>query len=504
MSQNTCADWTHKANQLTIPAFAWVNGKPVQAQAGATQPCINPATGAVLAQLPDCKAEDADSAVQIARATFDSGVWSRMAPRERKLILVRWAELIDQHREEMALLETLDVGKPISDTLNIDVPSAVNTIRWTAEAIDKVYGEIAPTAAGTLALIQRLPLGVVLAIVPWNFPLSTTAWKLAPALATGNSVILKPDPKTALTALKLAELATAAGLPDGVLNVLTGDGIHLGKHLSLHPGIDGQTFTGSTAVGKLLMQYSGQSNLKRTFLELGGKSANIVFADADLETAAQWSAIAGFYNGGQTCTAGTRLLIQESIYDEFIERVIHHSQTWTPGNPLNPATRMGAVIDQNQINTIQKYIRIGQQEGAKLVLGGHVASCPGEVNAQGYFHQATLFANVHNDMTIAREEIFGPVVSAIPFRDAADAVAIANASRYGLAGAVWSQNINTALAVAQNVRTGTMGVNNYFGGDITVPFGGFGESGNGRDKSLHALNDYSELKTTWIEYPTLG
>jgi acyl-CoA reductase-like NAD-dependent aldehyde dehydrogenase len=282
-----------------------------------------------------------------------------------------------------------------------------------------------------------------------------------------------------------------------VLNVLPGDGINLGQHLSLHPDIDGQTFTGSTAVGKLLMQYAGQSNLKRTFLELGGKSANIVFADADLDKAALWAAVAGFYNCGQTCTAGTRLLIQQSVYDEVIERVIENSQSWTPGNPLDPDTRMGAVIDQNQINTIQKYIQIGQQEGARLVLGGKAVADSG---SNGCFHQATLFADVDNNMTIAQEEIFGPVVSAIPFKDAADAIRIANDSRYGLAGAVWSQNISTALSVANGVRTGTMGVNNYFGGDITVPFGGFGESGNGRDKSLHALNDYSELKTTWIEY----
>ena len=496
-SLNSCAAWTEKASQITIPAHSWVNGKPVAALSGATQTCFNPATGAVLAELPDNAPEDADAAVRVARHTFNSGVWSAMAPKDRKRILLRWADLIEQHQHEIALLETLDVGKPISDTLNIDAPSAVNTIRWTAEAIDKIYGEIAPTAAGTLALIQRLPLGVVLAIVPWNFPLSTTAWKLAPALAAGNSVILKPDPKTPLTALQLAALATEAGLPDGVLNVLPGDGINLGQHLSLHPDIDGQTFTGSTAVGKLLMQYAGQSNLKRTFLELGGKSANIVFADADLDKAALWAAVAGFYNCGQTCTAGTRLLIQQSVYDEVIERVIENSQSWTPGNPLDPDTRMGAVIDQNQINTIQKYIQIGQQEGARLVLGGKPVADSG---ANGCFHQATLFADVDNNMTIAQEEIFGPVVSAIPFKDAADAIRIANDSRYGLAGAVWSQNISTALSVANGVRTGTMGVNNYFGGDITVPFGGFGESGNGRDKSLHALNDYSELKTTWIEY----
>ena len=499
MTQYTTAEWTAKAAQLTIPAHAWVNGKPVQAVAGETQPCMNPATGEVLAQIPDCKQADADETVKIARTTFNSGVWSRMAPMERKKIIVRWAQLIEDNIDEMALLECLDVGKPISDTYGIDVPGAINTIRWTGEAIDKIYGEIAPTAPGTLALIQRLPLGVVTAIVPWNFPLSTTAWKLAPALAAGNSVILKPDPKTPLTAIRLAELATEAGLPDGVLNVLPGDGVNLGKHLALHPDIDGQTFTGSTAVGKLLMQYSGQSNLKRTFLELGGKSANIVFADADLDTAALWAAVAGFYNCGQTCTAGTRLLVQDSIYDEFLQKVVEHAKAWTPGNPLDPETRMGAVIDQNQINTIQKYIQIGKDSGARLLIGGDAFNGLGG-DLGGTFHSATLFADVDNSMTIAQEEIFGPVVSAIRFKDADDAIRIANDSKYGLAGGVWSRDISTALKVADGVRTGTMGVNNYFGGDITVPFGGFGESGNGRDKSLHAIDDYTELKTTWIEY----
>ena len=411
-------------------------------------------------------------------------------------MLLRWADLLEQHSDELALLESLNAGKPISDTLHVDVPGAINTLRWTAEAIDKVYEQIAPTSHNTLALVTRLPLGVILAIVPWNFPLSTTLWKLAPALATGNSVILKPDPKTPLTALRIAQLATEAGLPDGVLNVLPGDGITLGRYLSLNPDIDGQTFTGSTAVGKLLTQYSGQSNLKRTFLELGGKSANIIFADANLEKAAEMAALAGFYNSGQTCTAGTRLLIEESIHDPFLEMVLEKAKHWVPGNPLEPTSTMGAVIDQKQLDNIQRYIAIGKAEGARLVHGGEVVS----TNSFGFYHQATIFANVDNSMRIAQEEIFGPVISVIPFKDMADAIRIANDSPYGLAGAVWSRNINTAHKVAAAVRTGTMGINNYFGGDMTVPFGGFKESGNGRDKSLHAMDDYTELKTTWIEF----
>jgi acyl-CoA reductase-like NAD-dependent aldehyde dehydrogenase len=495
MSDVNSINWAELAKTTQYPNQAIINGKNVDSVTGKTEATINPANGQVITQVADCSPEDADIAVKNARDTFESGVWSQMAPGERKKILLRWAQLIEDNHAEIALLESLDAGKPISDTFDIDVPSALNTIRWTAEAIDKVYEEIAPTAHNTIALIERLPLGVVLAIVPWNFPLSTTAWKLAPALATGNSVILKPDPKTPMTALRIAQLATQAGLPDGVLNVLTGDGINLGKHLSLHPDIDGQTFTGSTNVGKLLMQYAGQSNLKRTFLELGGKSANIVFADADLESAAEMAAVAGFYNCGQTCTAGTRLLIQESIYDTFLAKVIEHAKTWQEGNPLDLNNRMGAIINPSQLENIQRYVKIGQEEGARLVLGGKVT----QNETGGFYHEATIFADVDNSMRIAQEEIFGPVMSVIKFKDEADAIRIANDSPYGLAGAVWSNNINTALKVAKGVRTGTMGVNNYFGGDITVPFGGFKESGNGRDKSLHAMDDYTELKTTWIE-----
>jgi len=488
-------DWEALKSSTALPQQAYIDGKNVDAISGKTEANMNPADGSLIANVADCGPEDADIAVKIARDRFESGIWANMAPKERKMIMIRWAELIEEHQAELALLESMDAGKPICDTYNIDVPSAVNTIRWTAEAIDKVYEEIAPTPHNTIALIERLPLGVILAIVPWNFPLSTTAWKLAPALATGNSVILKPDPKTPMTALRIAQLASEAGLPDGVLNVLPGDGINLGKHLSLHMDIDGQTFTGSTMVGKLLQQYSGQSNLKRTFLELGGKSANIVFADADLETAAEMAAVAGFYNSGQTCTAGTRLLVQEEIYDEFMAKVVEHAKSWAPGHPLSCDSAMGAVINQGQLDTIQRYVSIGKESGAQLLCGGGVA----HTNTGGFYHEPTIFGDVDNGMQIAQEEIFGPVVSAIKFKTAEEAIKIANDSPYGLAGAVWSNNINTALKVAKGVRTGTMGVNNYFGGDITVPFGGFKESGNGRDKSLHAMDDYTELKTTWIE-----
>ena len=496
MADKTLNDWQSAANSIQIDGRAFINGQRVHAQSGETRTTFNPANGQALAEVANCGTADADEAVKIARATFESGEWSGMSAADRKMVLVRWAELIEKHAEELALLETLDVGKPIADTVNVDVPSSVRTIRWTGEAIDKVYEQISPTRDNCMGLITRLPLGVVCAIVPWNFPLSTTAWKLAPALATGNSVILKPASNPPLSALRIADLAIEAGLPAGALHVLPGPGGSLGQHLATHMDIDGLTFTGSTPVGKQLMEYSGQSNLKRVFLELGGKSPNIVFPDADIDKAASAAALAVYYNGGQTCTAGTRLIVQESIHDAFVEKVIAAAQGWAPGNPLDPDTAMGPMVDAPQCKTVSDYVAIGREEGAKLAFGGDTVM----QETGGHYHQPTIFTGVNNQMRIAQEEIFGPVLSVIPFKDAADAIQIANDSIYGLAGAVWSRNINTAHKVAEAVRVGTMGINNYFGGDITVPFGGFKESGNGRDKSMHAFDDYTELKTTWIEF----
>ena len=495
MLDKTIKDWSSEAAALKIEGRAFIDGQYRDALSGETRTTMSPANGQDLADVAVCGTEDADRAVVVARRAFESGVWAAMAPADRKTVLVRWAQLIEDHADEIALLECLDAGKPITDTSGGDVPAAARTIRWSGEAIDKVYDQVAPTPANCLALVQRLPLGVVAAIVPWNFPLTTTAWKLAPSLATGNSVILKPASNTPLTALRIAGLASEAGLPDGVLQVLPGPGGSLGRHLALHNDIDGLTFTGSTEVGKQLMQYSGQSNLKRTFLELGGKSPNIVFADANLEKAATFAAIAVFFNGGQTCTAGTRLIVEESIRQRFVDMVVAHSKNWMPGNPLDPATTMGPMIDAGQLQTVANYVAVGQEEGASLVAGGKQIM----LDSGGSYHEPTIFNDVNNSMRIAREEIFGPVMSVIGFKDAEEAVAIANDSIYGLAGAVWSNNINTAHKVAAAVRVGTMGINNYFGGDMTVPFGGFKQSGNGRDKSIHAFDDYTELKTTWIE-----
>ncbi|NCF71968.1 MAG: aldehyde dehydrogenase family protein [Gammaproteobacteria bacterium] len=496
MPDKSRQDWTSLAGEIEIESRAFIDGAYRDALSGATRETINPANGQKLADVANCGVADADRAVAVARAVFERGTWANMAPADRKMVLVRWAELIADNADEIALLECLDVGKPIADTTGVDVPSAVRTIRWSGEAIDKVYDQISPAPADCLALVQRLPLGVVAAIVPWNFPLSTTAWKLAPSLATGNSVILKPASNTPLSALRIAGLATQAGLPDGVLQVLPGPGGSLGKHLSLHEDIDGLTFTGSTEIGKQLMQYSGQSNLKRTFLELGGKSPNIVFADSNLEKAAMMAAVAVFYNGGQTCTAGTRLIVENSVKAKFVEMVVEHTRNWMPGDPLDPTTSMGPMIDAAQLQTVADYVEIGKGEGASVMAGGNQVLA----DSGGCYHEPTIFDGVNNNMRIAREEIFGPVMSVIGFKDAEEAVAIANDSIYGLAGAVWSNNINTAHKVAAAVRVGTMGINNYFGGDVTVPFGGFKQSGNGRDKSMHAFDDYTELKTTWIEF----
>ncbi|SED74381.1 aldehyde dehydrogenase [Rhodobacter sp. 24-YEA-8] len=487
------AQWQALAAQLSPEGRCFIDGAYVDAASGATLETVNPATGKVLGLLADGGVEDIDRAVRAARRAFDSGVWSGMSPSDRGRRLIRFAELVEEHAQELALLETLDVGKPISDSLAIDLPLSITCLRWYGEAVDKIYDEIAPTPGTAVAMMRRAPLGVVAAVVPWNFPLMMACWKIAPILAAGNTVVLKPAEQSSLTAIRIAALAVEAGLPPGVLNVVPGRGEIAGRALGLHMDVDCIAFTGSTEVGKYFMQYSGQSNLKRVGLECGGKSPNIIFADApDIRAAAVAAAWGLFYNQGEVCNAGSRVLVEESVREEVVETIIETGRAMRQGDPLDPATQIGAMVDQGQANRVMDYIAIGQQEGARLASGGkrhEEGAC---------FIEPTVFDGVRNDMRIAREEIFGPVLSVLPFRDEAEAVSIANDTIYGLAAGLWTRDLNRSFRVSQKLQAGVVWVNCFDHGHISSPFGGFKQSGFGRDKSLHALDKYSDIRTTWI------
>jgi len=492
----TLADWQQRARDLQIEGRAFIQGEYCAAADGGQFDCISPVDGRVLAQVASCEQADAERAVASARATFDAGSWSRLAPAKRKAVLIRFADLLEAHREELALLETLDMGKPIGDSLAVDIPGAARALRWSGEAIDKIYDEVAATPHDQLGLVTREPVGVVAAIVPWNFPLMMACWKLGPALATGNSVVLKPSEKSPLTAIRIAQLAIDAGIPAGVLNVLPGYGHTVGKALALHMDVDTLVFTGSTRVAKQLMIYAGESNMKRVWLEAGGKSPNIVFADApDLEAAAQAAAGAIAFNQGEVCTAGSRLLVERSIRERFLPMVVEALKGWKPGNPLDPATNVGALVDTQQLNTVLGYIEAGRGAGAQVLIGGQRTL----EETGGLYVEPTIFDGVDNAMKIAQEEIFGPVLSVITFDSAEEAIAIANDTPYGLAAAVWTADLSKAHRTARALRAGSVWVNQYDGGDMTAPFGGFKQSGNGRDKSLHAFDKYTELKATWIQ-----
>lgn len=497
--QPTTIDWRSRAESIVsagIEGRAFIDGHYRAAVNGEVFRALSPVDGRVLAEVAAGGAADVDLAVAAARRAFEDGRWSRLSPARRKETLLVFSRLILDHRDELALLETLDMGKPISDSLAVDVGATARCFKWFAEAIDKVYGEVAPTADDVRATITREPLGVVAAVVPWNFPMIMAAWKLAPALATGNSVILKPAEQSSLTALRLAALAQEAGIPDGVFNVVPGGGISAGKAVGLHPDIDGVFFTGSTEVGKYFLQYSGQSNLKKVGLECGGKSAHIILDDCgSLDLAADTAAGAIFFNQGEMCTAGSRLIVHEAVKDRVLDRLVNGMDAYRPGDPLDPATRMGALVDEEHTARVLDYIEIGKAEGARLVRGGRRA----RQDSGGCFIEPTVFDGVSNSMRIAREEIFGPVLSVITVKSAEEAVAVANDSIYGLAAAVWSDNVNTIHRVAHSLRAGMVYMNCYDADDITVPFGGYKQSGLGRDKSLHAFDKYTELKTSWMQ-----
>ncbi|HXD05135.1 MAG TPA: aldehyde dehydrogenase [Burkholderiaceae bacterium] len=494
-SSRPAVDWRQRAASLKLDGRAFIDGERRHAVGEATFACLSPIDARTLCDVARCTAPDVDAAVASARAAFEDGRWSRKSPSARKRTLLAFAEKILAAREELALLETLDMGKPIRESLNADVPAAARTIAWYAEAVDKIYDEIAPTSRSALALITREPMGVVGCIVPWNYPLIMAAWKLGPALAAGNSVVLKPSEKSPLTALRLGELAIEAGLPAGVLNVLPGYGHEAGEALALHMDVDAIGFTGSTRTGRRMLEYAGRSNLKRVFNELGGKSAFIVFPDFDdLDRCAKTLAGSIFYNQGESCNAASRLFVHESIADEFARKVAAEAKRYAPGDPLDPDTAMGAIVDQTQLDTVLGYIDSARSEGARALVGGERV----RKETGGFYVEPTVFEAVRPDMRIAREEIFGPVLGVQRFSDEAQAVALANDTPYGLQASVWSSHIDRAHRVARALRAGTVHVNQYDEDDITVPFGGYKQSGNGRDKSLHAFDKYTELKTTWL------
>ena len=492
---DTTTDWHARAKTLKIDGRAFIGGVRMPAAGGQTFECFSPIDNRKLADVASCQEIDVNLAVACARTAFNDRRWAGLSPRERKQAMIRFADLLITNREELALLETLDMGKPIRASLSVDVNSAANSLRWFGEAIDKVYDEIAPTADNTLGMITREPMGVVGAIVPWNYPILMACWKIAPALASGNSVVLKPSEKSPLTALRLGDLALEAGIPAGVLNITPGFGEQAGTPLAMHMDVDCIAFTGSTGVGKKIQIMAGQSNLKRAWCELGGKSPNIVFADCkDLDKAAAASIGSIFYNQGESCNAPSRLLVERAIKDAFVKKLLAHLPDYQPGDPLDEKTTMGAIVDCGQMENVLKYIASGKAQGAKLLAGGAQV----RTETGGFYISPTVFDAVTNDMTIAAEEIFGPVLSIIAFDSEEEAIKIANDTPYGLAAAIWTQDISRAHLVAQRLRAGTVHVNSYDEDDITVPFGGYKQSGNGRDKSLHALEKYTELKTTWI------
>jgi len=474
------------------PGKLIINGQPVDSASGKTYTTFNPATEEPICTVAEAGPEDVDRAVRAARAAFE-GPWSKMRPAERQRVLWRLGDLILEHGDEIARLETLDNGKPIFESRQIDVPMAANCFHYFAGWVTKLAGETLPVSPSFFTFTLREPLGVVGAIIPWNFPMIMVGWKAAPALAAGNCVVLKPAEITPLTAIRIGELALEAGLPPGVLNVLPGKGAIVGEAIVKHAGVDKISFTGSTEVGKHLMKLSADT-LKKLTLELGGKSPNIVFADADLEAAVRGASTGIFYGKGEVCAAGSRLLVEGSIYDDFVARLADRARKLAPADPLDPKTRLGALVSETQMNKVLGYVETGGREGARLAAGGQRQP----VNGKGWFVQATVLEGVENRMRVAQEEIFGPVLAVIRFDDVEDAIRKANDIPYGLAAGVWTRDVKKAHAVARRLQAGTVWVNTYNFYDAGMPFGGYKASGFGRDLGPECLRDYTQVKSVWM------
>ena len=472
----------------------FINGEWRDASGGKTIEVVNPATEEVIAEVASAERSDIDAAVAAARAAFD-GPWGKLSARERGRLVWKIGEKLLEQADEIARLETLHNGKPIFESRHIEVPAAAECFQYFAGWADKIHGETVPVKGNYLTYTLREPIGLVAAIVPWNFPLLLTAWKVAPALACGNTVIIKPASQTPLTALALAEIAAAVGVPPGVVNVITGPGSSVGQMIVEHAGIDKIAFTGDTSTGKGIMKGSADT-LKRITLELGGKSPNIVFPDADLDAAIRGATTGIFYGKGEVCAAGSRLLVDKSIRSEFIDKVAARAKKMSPGDPLDPKTRLGAISSKKQLENDLRYIEIAKKEGAQLVAGGGRADIG---TGKGYFLQPTIFDGVTPQMTIAREEIFGPVLAAIEFADVDEAIARANDSNYGLAAAVWTKDIKKAHHVARRLQAGTVWINTYNVYDTAAPFGGYKQSGFGREMSMHALEHYTQVKSVWVD-----
>ncbi|OZC83958.1 aldehyde dehydrogenase [Rhodococcus sp. 06-412-2C] len=480
----------------TVRTQLYIAEQFVDAEGAATFDNISPATGRVINTVAAASESDVDRAVAAARKSFDDGTWSRIAPAERKAVLLKFADLIEKNADELALIDSIDAGKPITDCEQLDIPDVVLTVRWYAEAIDKVFGKVSPTGPDNIGLVVREPAGVVAVVVPWNFPSNTLSWKIGPALAAGNSIVVKPAELSPLSALRYAELATEAGIPSGVFNVVPGLGHIAGKALGLHHDVDVVTFTGSTEVGRMFLKYAADSNLKQVALEMGGKSPQIVFGDMrdELEKVASDLADAAFWNGGQNCSAGSRILVHNSIKGDFVKLMAELASGRKVGDPLDRATEIGPLIEAAARDRVLGYIDNAKAAGSTVYGGGRILDETG-----GFFVSPAVIDHVGTDDAVVQEEIFGPVVAVLGFDTEEQAIALANDTAYGLAANVWTRDINVALRVARAVRAGTVAVNGFSEGDISTPFGGFGLSGfGGHDKGLEAFDQYTELKTIWI------